>query len=425
MFRHALAAVLTGLAALTAPALAAADTVTQWNQNAANALYVTAAQPPNVSVLHMAMVQGAVYDAVNAIDGSREGYLLTSRVATPTDSKDAAAATAAYKVLISIVPAQQPALLALYNATLAGIPDGSAETRGIAVGDAAAAAMIAARTADGRFGTPGFLTGTTPGAWRPVLPAFGNDPNAWVKDVKPFLIRGASQFRSDGPYHLTSRKYAREFNEVKALGAQSGSSRTEAQTLLAGFATANPVVFMNKGLRDISVGEGLSTTQQALLFVKTSMAAEDALIGCWHSKKLWSNWRPQTAIREAANDGNPATSFDDDWLSLFATPGYPDNPSGYNCYTAGLWHSARLFFGTDNYSFQLTSPGVPANAAVGNPIGVAGSTRSYAKFTDVIDDTIEGRILNGFHFRSTDVQGAWLGKKAAQWLDKHYFAPVD
>ncbi len=151
MFRHALAAVLTGLAALTAPALAAADTVTQWNQNAANSLYVTAAQPPNVSVLHMAMVQGAVYDAVNAIDGGREGYLLTSRVATPTDSKDAAAATAAYKVLISIVPAQQPALLALYNSTLAGIADGAAKTRGIAVGDAAAAAMIAARTADGRL----------------------------------------------------------------------------------------------------------------------------------------------------------------------------------------------------------------------------------------------------------------------------------
>ncbi len=163
MFRHALAAVLTGLAALTAPALAAADTVTQWNQNAANSLYVTAAQPPNVAVLHMAMVQGAVYDAVNAIDGGREGYLLTSRVATPTDSKDAAAATAAYKVLISIVPAQQPALLALYNSTLAGITDGAAKTRGIAVGDAAAAAMIAARTADGRFGTPGFPYRHDPG----------------------------------------------------------------------------------------------------------------------------------------------------------------------------------------------------------------------------------------------------------------------
>src|SRR5919108_3442749 len=107
MHRAALAAVVTGLMALVAPAVASADTVTQWNQNAANAIYVTAAQPPNVSVLHMAMVQGAVYDAVNAIDGGHEGYLLTSRVGSPFDSKDAAAATAAYRVLYSIVPDSQ------------------------------------------------------------------------------------------------------------------------------------------------------------------------------------------------------------------------------------------------------------------------------------------------------------------------------
>ena len=112
------------LTVLAAPATARADTVTQWNQHAANALYVTAAQSPNVSVPHMAMVQGAVYDAVNAIDGGREGYLLTSPVATPTDSEDAAAATAAYKVLVGIVPSQQPALQALYDATLAGIQTG-------------------------------------------------------------------------------------------------------------------------------------------------------------------------------------------------------------------------------------------------------------------------------------------------------------
>ena len=158
--------------------MGAADTVTQWNQHAANALYVAAAQPPNVSVLHMAMVHGAVYDAVNAIDGGHEGYLLTSRVATPADSKDAAGATAAYKMLVWIVPAQQTALKAMYDASLAGIPDGTAKTRGIAVGDAAAAAMIAARTDDGRFGLFRFLAGTGPGVWRPVLPAFGNDPNA-------------------------------------------------------------------------------------------------------------------------------------------------------------------------------------------------------------------------------------------------------
>ena len=202
MLRKALAATVAVLATLIAPAVASADTVTQWNQIAANALYNTAAQPPNVSVLHMAMVQGAVYDAVNAIDGGHEGYLLTSRVATPTDSKDAAAATAAYKVLVSIVPGQQSALQLLYDATISGLPAGPEKTRGVAVGEAAAAAMIAARTADGRFGSFRFAEGFSPGQWRIPLPGGVSDPNAWVKDVKPFLIRKASQFRSDGPYDL-------------------------------------------------------------------------------------------------------------------------------------------------------------------------------------------------------------------------------
>ena len=155
------------------------------------------------------------------------------------------------------------------------------------------------------------------------------------------------------------------------------------------------------------------------------MGGADALISCWHNKKVWSAWRPQTAIREAANDGNPLTSPDPEWLSLFATPGYPDEPSGYNCYTGGFWYGARYFFGTDKMSFSLTSPGVPANANAGNPVGVPGSTRSFTRFSGVVDDTIEGRILNGFHFRTADVHGAWIGKKTAQWIDKHFFQPVE
>ena len=183
---------------------------------------------------------------------------------------------------------------------------------------------------------------------------------------------------------------------------------------------------MNAGLRRLAVAKGLSTAEQALLFVKTSMASADALIGLLQRQGLWMAWRPQTAIREAANDGNPATSPDANWTSLFATPGYPDDPSGYNCYTAGFWYSARLFFGTDKYAFSARRARVCRRMRPREtPSAWPGSTRSYTRFTDVIDDTINGRILNGFHFRTADVQGAWIGKKAAQWLDKHFFAPVD
>ena len=167
---------VAGLMVLAAPAVARADSVTEWNLNASNAIFVVGAQGPQASIPHMAMVHGAIYDAVNAIDGRYEGYLLTSRVAQPFDSKEAATAAAAHRVLVHIFPAQQVVLDAQYAVSLAAIPDGSAKTRGMAVGEAAAAAMIAARMDDGRFGAYRFPVGSGPGEWRPVLPALRQRP---------------------------------------------------------------------------------------------------------------------------------------------------------------------------------------------------------------------------------------------------------
>lgn len=409
MFRPALAAALAGLAALFAPAVGSADTVTQWNQNAANALYVTAAQAPNVSVLHMAMVQGAVYDAVNAIDGGREGYLLTSRVATRTDSKDASAATAAYKVLLSIVPAQEPALTALYNASLMGISDGAAKTRGIAVGNAAATAMIAARTADGRFGMPGFLTGTTPGAWRPVLPAFGNDPNAWVKDVKPFLIRRASQFRSSGPYELTSRKYAREFEEVKKVGLASASltDRTADQTDAALYWAENPPRTWNRILNSLSASRGVSLVENARLFAEVYLTVADAFIAVWDEKAHYSFWRPITAIREADTDGNHRTAKDENWLPLVANPPYSEHPSGHLGLSGAVGKTLQEFFHTDRLAWTDTN--------------VAGRTRSYTRVSDAIEEIVDVRVWSGIHFRNADEASVQISRQIANYRDRHYF----
>ena len=433
-------AVILVAAAMSIPAAATAveptNMVLVWNENAISVISNPAAPPagvpvglgqaPPLAALHVAMVHAAIYDAVNAIDGGHEPYI-GGLTALPGANMNAAVAYAAHDTLLHLVATTPQPVIdrvdAMLAASLALIgPDPM--DRGKTLGQAAAAAIIANRATDGRFDVEPFAVGDAPGEWVPVPPV-GNNAFGQFATVKPLTLKSPGQFRTEGPPALTSDQYTAEFNEVKALGAQSGSSRTTEQTLLAGFATANPLFFMNAGLRSIATAKGLSTPEQALLFAKTSMASADALIGCWANKVRWLNWRPQTAIRGAADDGNPATEADGGWLSLFATPGYPDNPSGYNCYTAGLWHSARLFFGTDKYSFTLSSPGVPANPAAGNPVGVPGSIRSYTRFTGVIDDTIEGRILNGYHFRSTDVQGAWLGKKAAQWLDKNYFAPVD
>lgn len=410
------------------------NTVLVWNENAVNVISQPATatppglgQAPPLSALHVAMVHGAIYDAVNAIDGGHEPYL-PGLSAPSTASQAAAVAQAAHDVLYGITPAANTAVQtridAMLTASLALIDPGQAKTDGIEIGADAAAAMLAARANDGRFDVEPFMTSNVVGKWRLVPPANSNVFGQFAT-VTPLTLNSPDQFPTEGLPAITSAQYAAEFNEVKALGAQSGSSRTEAQTLMAGFYTANPLFFYNTGLRVIATAHGLSTSEQARLFVKTSMAGADALISCWNNKKLWSTWRPQTAIREAANDGNELTSPDPEWLSLFASPGYPDEPSGYNCYTGGFWQSARYFFGTDKMAFSLTSPGVPANPAAGNPVGVPGSTRTYARFTDVVDDTIDGRILNGYHFRTADVHGAWIGKKAAQWIDKHYFGPVD
>ena len=182
--------------------------------------------------------------------------------------------------------------------------------------------MLAARANDGRTDVEPFIPSNDVGKWRLVPPLNANVQGQFAT-VKPLTLNSPDQFRTEGMPALTSAQYAAEFNEVKALGAQAGSSRTEAQTLMAGFYTANPLFFYNTGLRGIATAEGLSTSEQARLFAKTSMAGADALISCWNNKKFWYAWRPETAIHEAANDGNPLTSPDADLDVALRRAGLP------------------------------------------------------------------------------------------------------
>ena len=403
--------------------------VLDWNLNAVNAIGnpPTSAipglgQPPPLALIHLAMVQGAVYDAVNAIAGGHEPYLSGLPSAPAGASRAAAVATAAHDVLVALpaIPPTDPTAMrtsvdGLYDQYMLGIPDGDAKDQGIAIGQAAAAAMIALRSDDGRLPMETWPIGTLPGQWRPVPP---NNANvfAQIGDVTPFTLKSNDQLRTEGPPDMASAQYTAEFNEVKSIGEKE-SNRSDEQNELASFVSANLFPWFNVSLRSIATDNGLSTTEQALLFVKTSMSSADALIGCWNDKDAWLFWRPQTAIRMADTDPNPDTEADPDWLALFPNPGYPDHPSGYNCFAGAWWNSARYFFGTDKMEFEIFSPGT---APLQQPV-----IRQYNRFTDVVRDGIDGRILLGYHFRSADVAGAWIGKKAAQWIDKHYFAPVD
>jgi PAP2 superfamily len=351
-------------------------------------------------------VHGAVYDAVNAIDRRYEPYLGAPR-ARRWYSKDAAAATAAYRVLVGLLPAQQPALEALYAASLASVPAGRARDGGIAVGQAAAETMLAARANDGRFGPFRFPVGTAPGQWRPTPPAFVNDPNAWVGKVTPFLIRSADQFNSRGPNALTSRKYAKEFNEVKSIGSLTSPVRTADQTDAARFWAGGFAPLIVASLQ-LSIAHDLGIADNARLFAMLYLTGADAGIACWDDKARWLFWRPITAIREAAADGNPATEPDANWVSLINAPPYPDHPSGLMCFSGAFTHTLRDFFGTDRIAFSVTS----ANS---------GTTRSYTSFSHAVEEGIDARVWSGIHFRIADEQGARIGKQVARYRAKHYF----
>jgi hypothetical protein len=309
------------------------------------------------------------------------------------------------------VPAQQPALQVLYDAALAAIPDGPAKTGGIDAGVEAANAMIDARTGDGRFGAPGFPVpdDPAPGEWRPVWPAFVNDPNAWIRNVTPFLIRSSSQFRTKGPRALTSPQYTREFNEVKSLGSLTSTTRTQHQTDASLYWAVHPAATWSRILRMLDAQAGLSTADGARLYAELYLTAADAAISVWDDKAYWSFWRPITAIREADTDGNPATEADPTWLPLIATPPYPEHPSGHLALSGSFVKTLQEFFHTDKMTWTDTA---------------AGKTLTYTRFSDALKEIISVRVWSGIHFRAADEQSAHLAKLVAKWRKHHYFKAV-
>lgn len=388
-----------------------ADTVLEWNLNASNAIVGVARQPPQAAVFSFAMVQGAVYDAVNAIDGGYQPYLGVP-AANGTESKDAAAATAAYRVLVALFPAQQTSLDALYSTSLLTIPDGTPKSAGIGIGEAAAATMLEARTNDGRFASFVVPVGDDPGEWRPTPPGFVVDPGAWAANVRPFLMDYSAQFRSDGPNALTSSAYAEDFNEVREVGALNSATRSADQTDAARFWNDHPQALWNRIFRTLVTNQGLDAVDAARFLGMTSLAAADGLNACWNDKYHWNFWRPITAIHLADTDGNSATQADTGWAPLIVNPPFPDHPSGHGCVTGSIVNTAQNFFGTDKIGFSTFS-------------NFSMTTRSFDRLSHVTKEVIDARVWSGIHFRTADVQGSVIGKKVAHWLERHYFQPVD
>jgi len=399
---------------VTSPVPASADEVPDqvlaWNQHAYVELILTANQAPPVAALHLAIVHGAIYDAVNAIDGDFEPYLVAPP-AEPWYSEDAAAAAAAHEVLVWLLPGRTSQLDGYLDASLASIPDGPSKEGGKAVGEAAGQAMITARTGDGRFGDTSFTEGFDAGEWRALAPGLAGNNFKWVGDVDEFLVPDAEMFATSGPLPLTSDAYAAEFDQVKSLGSATSTTRTPDQTAMARFWADHATAMWNRIFRQLSMSEGLSVAENARFFGMLYLTAADAVIACFQDKERTHFWRPLTAIANADTDDNPATDADTTWTPLLGTPPYPDHPSGHNCLSSSIVETLKDFFGTNQMSFSATH-------------ATLGITRTFDRFSQAIAEIRLARVYAGIHFMTADAQGASLGKQVAKFREGHYFQPV-
>jgi PAP2 superfamily len=399
-------------AAAQAQTAAIPNAVIIWNTHAQTAIYEVGQQSPTATTRSFAMVQGAVYDAVNAIAGTPyEPYLIAPR-ARPSDSAPAAVAAAAYRVLVSIFPGQAESLRARYDESLAAIPDGPAKLRGIAVGEAAAAAMIDARRDDGASANVPWIVGTEPGQWRPTppnYPKFG----ATFAFLRPFVVRDPGDFRTPGPPALTSAAYARDLNEVKAVGSATAPERvrTPDQTEAAIWWDDLRLVEWEIG-RQLAATHRLDTLQTARLFAMVDLAAVDTMVACYKQKYDWSFWRPVTAIWLAEEDGNPNTAADPAWTPLRITHPSTEYPSGHACFTAATVTALRKFFGRDDLSFSAYS-------------AVSGTTRHYDSLSEAMAELVEARIWAGLHFRTAAEDGQTLGAAVARDVLRRTLGPRD
>jgi hypothetical protein len=305
-----------------------------------------------------------------------------------------------------------------YATFLAAIPDRPFKDQGIAAGNAAAAAMITAREGDGRFGPSQWVPNDDPGHWQPLLNPDGTpmlDPTPWVGAVRPFLLESPSQFRTAGPQALTSAAWAADFNEVKALGSVNSTVRTDEQTHIALWwqSAGGPTILFNAVARDLvhDASHGVGIVDSARLLAMMNLAGADAAINCWNDKYHWDFWRPWNAIPRADEDGNPATEPDASWTPLLTAP-YPSHPSGHLCLDGAHLNVLRMFFGTDEIGFDVTSS------------RFGGETRHFDRFSEPLDEIIEARIWAGLHYRTADVQAAMLGMNVADYMAAHYFQPV-
>jgi hypothetical protein len=398
--------------ALACPAtIVEADVVLQWNELMVKTVVQ---QNPFAQARFAAIVQLAVFEAVNSITGEYEPYI--GITPAPGASQDAAAATAAYRVLKTYFPAA-PEIDQAYLDALAAIPAGTPKTNGVAAGEAAAAAMIANRVNDGS--TPAAVSPlglAVAGVWQLTLApgcaatATGGALYHW-KDVKPFGVPDVASFRPAPPPSLTSSEFTKDYNEVKRVGDVDSTERTLEQSNGARFAQASsPTLIFNQAARQLAAAEHRSLSDNARALALLNMATNDSLVASFAAKYHYDFWRPENAIRFLGNYGNAQTPPDPTYVPFVSTPCFPSYPSNHASGTNGATEILRRVYGAGGHAITITNP---FNAAVAN------LSFSYTTFNQMANDIDDARVYGGIHFRFDQVAGNQLGRAVATYVYKH------
>jgi hypothetical protein len=402
----------------------------QWNAIAVDAVRAARVSEPlgtapralyqTEGLLYLSYVQTAVYDAATKI-GHR--YAPYHHFVAPAGnaSLEAAVIAAAYNTLVYYLGDPNGTLAAQYTASIGALPADRTTTRGIDVGQAAAADIEALRANDGRdapTSTPYGQGPLQPGLWVfAPAPSLQVAQTPWMAAMQPFVLESTSQFRAPPPPALTSAQYANDLNETKAYGSASSAVRTPDQLAIAYFWNANAINQLNRTLRDVATQHQMDLLDTARLLAMGNVVPTDAGMACFDSKYTYQLWRPITAIRNGDIDGNPATTADPTWTPPVPTPNHPEYPSQHGCETTALTEVIANALGTS--TIDVTVWGAEGGAST------LTTSRTYSTVEDIGTQLVNARVWLGFHFRNSVIAGENLGAAVANWDLQRSFQPLD
>ena len=396
-----------------ASALHAGNVVADWTAIGSTTIVANGGKASPSSFVWFAYSSLAMYDAVNAITGEYEPFYY--RMSGPSSaSVDAAAAAAAHRILVNYFPAQQAGLDTQYNASLAALtasPD--AKTAGVAVGEAAAMAVISARTGDGLEASVSYTPGSGPGAWIPTPPAYAAPAVPWLGQMRPFTMKSPSDQLPDPPRAFSSEPWSRDYNLTRNYGGTNSTDRSARETEIAIFWTEHTGQQFARTFNDLVTNNNLGTADAARMMAMLWTGVADSLIGCFNAKYKYGFWRPITAIE--AGGQRPDTLPDPAWVPLATTPNHPEYPAAHGCATGAASTLIADFFGTTKVHIVTDSLAF----ADGVHQHVFEDTR------DLMDEVFWARIYAGFHFYHSLEAGRQLGETVAQGLARNHFRAMN